>query len=292
MEYLYICNTASDYISKIDLEILHLGKITLCNKTGRVGPHGICSWGSNLITANSYSNSISMIDPVQGNEIGNQYIGIHCNDVDVYEDDAYIPCGELNNIVVFDLKLNKIVEELPCGNSPHSIAIHKKLGLLVVTNMESGSITLVDCKNKENNKEISVGPYPTKALFSEDGKSIYVCESNIGSDKNGSISIISLNTLSLANRVSVGRSPVDFYCDGIICYVSNFNEGTISMVYLQDRGELKKIVVGGMPRGIIKKGRYLYVGDNLCNMLIKYDIYKDEKKVIIIGGEPTGMILI
>lgn len=292
MDYLYICNTASDYISKVDLGTFsEKEKIILNNKGTKVGPHGICSWKNNIITANSYSNSISRIDLLCGKEEANYYIGKHCNDVDVFKDIAYIICGESNDIIAFDLVSNKIIEEIPCGSLPHSIAIDKSTGVIAVSNMESDSITLITPVTNEELKEIKVGAYPTKAVFCDDGKNIIVCESNLGSDKRGTISIVSLESCSVVDRIQVGKSPVDLWCDGLVCYVSNFNEGTVSILYLEDKEEVKKIHVGGMPRGIVKKGRYLYVGDNYSNLLIKYDIYKDNKKAIPIGGEPTGIIL-
>jgi YVTN family beta-propeller protein len=293
MDYLYICNTASDYVSKVNLgRFVEEDKILLCNKGVKIGPHGICCWKSDLITANSYSNSISRIDLIQGRVGSSYYIGRHCNDVAVFEDIAYIICGESNDIVAFELKHNKIIEEMPCGSMPHSIDICKSNGLIAIANMESDSITLIDSRNRDLMKEIKVGNYPAKAIFSRDGKDIFVCESNLGSDLGGTISIVSTETLSVTTRIEVGKAPVDIWCDGTVCYVSNFNEGTVSVIYLEDREEVKRIELGGMPRGIVKKGRYLYVGDNYSNLLTKYDIYRDTKRVITVGGEPTGMTLV
>jgi Cytochrome D1 heme domain. len=292
MDYLFVCNTASDYLSRINLDLLNEEKITLSCKEGRMGPHGICCFKSDLIIANSYNNSISKVSMFNRDESETHYIGTHCNDVDVYEEELYVTCGESNNIIVFDLKSNKIVEELPSGNLPHSIIINKKNGLAVVTNMESDSITLVDCKNHEINYEIQVGPYPTKALFSEDGNYIYVCESNIGSDEIGSVSLVSLKTKKIECRIYAGKAPVDMCYENDFCFVSNFIEGTISIIHLRDKEEVKKISIGGMPRGIVKKGRYVYVGDNYSNLLVKYDLLKDSKKILPIGGEPTGMVLV
>jgi YVTN family beta-propeller protein len=293
MDYLYICNMASDYVSKVDLgTFAEKEKIILSNKGTKVGPHGICCWKNDLITANCYNNSITRIDLISGKEDASYYIGRHCNDVDVYKDIAYIICGESNDIVAFDLISNKIIEEIPCGSLPHSIAINKNSGLIAVSNMQSDSITLINPGTNECLKEIKVGPYPTKAIFSSDGKKMFVCESNLGSDKTGTISIVSVETCSVVSRIKVGKAPVDLWCDGLICYVSNFNEGTVSVVYLEDNEEVKRINIGGMPRGIVKKGRYLYIGDSYSNLLIKYDIYMDKKKVIPIGGEPTGMTLV
>lgn len=293
MDYLYVCNTGSDYLSRVNLESFEeTDRITLNNKLGKVGPHGLYCWKSDLITANSYSNSISRIDMVKGIEGNSYYIGMHCNDVGVFADEAYIACGESNNIVVFDLNLDKIVEEIPCGIFPHSIAIDKNTGTVAVANMGSDSVTLIGCSSRENIREIKVGPYPTKCVFSRDGKKLFVCESNLGSDATGTIAIISLPYCGVEARIPAGKGSVDICCLEQVCYVSNFSEGSLSVIYLQDMEQVKTINIGGMPRGIANKGRYLYIGDNYGNRLIRYDIYNERKKIIPIGGEPTGIIVI
>ena len=187
---------------------------------------------------------------------------------------------------------NRVIEEIPCGSLPHSICLNKEKKLLLVSNMEDDSITLIDCVNNENIKNIRVGAYPTKALFTVDGQYALVCESNIGSDYKGSIAIMSLKNYKIINRITVGNSPIDMYCNERFCFVSNFGDGTVSIVDINHYREDKKIIVGGMPRGIIKYGENIYVGDNYNNLLIKVNIQDESKKYIPIGGEPTGMILI
>jgi DNA-binding beta-propeller fold protein YncE len=290
MDYVYICNMASDYISRVELTQLKEEKITLCNKNGRVGPHGLCSFQGTLIIANSYSNSISRVDMSSCREVDSYYIGMHCNDVDIYGNEAFITCGESNNIVVFDLYQNKLLEEIPVGNLPHSIAINKQ-GIVAVSNMEGGTITLLDCAKRDYNKEIKVGPYPVKVLFSQDGRELYVCESNLGSDKAGTIAVLSIDNLNVIKRIQVGKSPVDMFIEESFGYVSNFSEGSISVVALNTGKEIKKIYLGGMLQGIVKDEGYLYVGDNYGNKLIRFDIIKERKKIIPIGLEPAGMIL-
>lgn len=293
MSHLFICNTSSDCISRINLSTFkEENKITLNNGYHKIGPHGICRYKDNLITANSYSNSISIIDTTKNIEIQNCFIGMHCNDVVTVEDYAYIVCGELNNIVVFDIVQNKVVEEIPCGNLPHNIQFNEKNNLFVVSNMGNDTLTLISAGKKGYIKNIKVGPYPIKALFTRDGEHIVVCESNLGSDQKGSISILSTKNLRVLYRIPVGNSPVDMFIGDNVCYVSNFGDGTLSFVDINYYEETNRIKIGGMPRGIVKEENELYVGDNYNNILIKIDLESGNKKNIPIGGEPTGMILI
>lgn len=295
LRHLYVCNTSSDYVSKINIDNFQEERRIILksnNMNDRVGPHGICLYNDKLIVANNYSHSISIINLSEELEESSHYIGVHCNDVVVFRDTAYIICGDLNSLLVFDLIENKILEEIPCGSLPHSICLNKEKKLLLISNMYDDSITLIDCKDNESIKNIRIGAYPTKAVITVDGQHALVCESNIGSDFRGSIAILSLKNYKIINRITVGNAPIDMYCDEKSCLVSNFGDGTVSCIDINHYKEDKKIIVGGMPRGIIKSGENIYIGDNYNNRLIILNITNGRKKYIPIGGEPTGMILI
>ena len=293
MRNLYVCSTSSDCISKVNLDLfIEEEKIYLDKQNlKRIGPHGIYVYDNKILTANSYDNSISIIN-IDNNEKETYFIGMHCNDLSVYDNKAYVICGDSDDIIVFDLEKKTIVEAIPCGNSPHSIYICKKRKLIIVANMNSDSITIIDCAHNGNIKEIRVGAYPTKAVISTDGNYILVCESNIGMDNKGCINIISLKNYNVLNKIPVGNSPVDMYCNEKYCYVSNFGDGTVSILDINNYKEIKRIEIGGMPRGILEDKKYLYVGDNYNNLLFRIDKKTENKKAISIGGEPTGMTIL
>lgn len=294
MNSLFLCSTASDCIFKIDLDKFKVvNNINLKKSSGeKVGPHGICSYKDKILVVNSYGNSLSVIGLKSLVEEENHYIGVHCNDIEVINNNAYIICGDLNNVVSFDLLSRKVVEEIPCGELPHSIDIERQKKLILVANMENDSITIIDSCNKESTKSIRVGPYPTKAMFSAGGDYILVCESNLGADSKGSIGIISTKNFSLINRIPVGNSPVDMYLSPEHCFVSNFGDGTLSIININNYKGIDRIIVGGMPRGLQKRGRHVYIGDNYNNLILKVDLLQKEKTTIAVGGEPTGMVLV
>ena len=297
MGFLYVCNTSSDSLSKIDLDKfkeearIYLGLDR--NSVNKIGPHGICRSNGKLIVANGYSNCISIIDLDKCEIKESFFIGMHCNDVEVQEDYAFVTCGELNNLVVVDLNKQKVVEEIPCENSPHSINIGRKSRRILVSNMESNSITIIDYDNHENIKNIKVGEYPTKAIFAKSEKYLLICESNIGSSAKGCLNIMDAESLESIKKIEVGDSPVDIYCDDNYCFVSNFNEGTISVIDINYGQEMKRIEIGGMPRGIIKVGKNIYVGDNYNNLLLQINFFQGVvNKSIVLGKEPNGMLYV
>jgi len=148
----------------IEEEKIYLDKKNL----KKIGPHGIYAYKNKIITANNYDNSISMVD-INNYETESYFIGIHCNDLSVYDNKAYVICGDSDDIIVFDLEKKTIVEAIPCGNLPHSIYICKRKNLIIVANMNSDSITIIDCAENGNIKNIRVGAYPTKAVITPDG---------------------------------------------------------------------------------------------------------------------------
>ncbi|ERI89598.1 hypothetical protein HMPREF1982_04463 [Clostridiales bacterium oral taxon 876 str. F0540] len=294
MGFLYVCNTSSDNISKINLdEFKEEYRIPVgVDKISKAGPHDLCIYNDMLLSANIYSNSLSFISLKEGKEVENHFIGMHCNGVKIWGDNAYIICGETNSLFLFSLAKKKIIEEVPCGIFPHSISICKNKNLAVVSNMHSENITLIDLTCNECIKSIKVEAYPTKAIFSEDGSYILVCESNMGLNINGTLNIIDSNSFESLGRIEAGSCPVDIFMEGKRCFISNFADGTLSIIDIYNRREEKRVRVGGMPRGIVKKDKYVYAGDNYNNVLVKVDLEKETKKVIAVGGEPTGMTLV
>lgn len=294
MGCLYVCNTSSDNISVVDTEkFKEECKIPLqLSKLDRVGPHGICTYKDKLLVANNYSHTISVIDTKVKEEVNSFFIGMHCNDAVVFEDKAYVICGESNYVAVFNLINNTIEEEIPCGDLPHSIDINKQKKIIVVSNFHNDSLTIIDLEDKSNIINVRVGAYPTKALFTVDGSRILICESNLGGDIKGSVSVLSLKEFKLLNKILVGKYPVDIYPSSPYSFVTNFGDGSISIVDIDNYKEIKKISVGGMPRGIVKISDYLYVTDSYNNLLIAVNIDDESKKVISIGGEPNGMTYI
>ncbi|WP_123054357.1 YncE family protein [Clostridium sp. JN-1] len=295
MSFLYVCNTSSDCISSININKFKEENRIYLKKhstSDRIGPHGICAYKDKLLVVNNYSNSISILDKVNGIEESSYYIGVHCNDVIVFKDTAYVICGDINSLIVFDLIKKEVISQIPCGNLPHSICINREKKLLLISNIQDDSITLINCANNKSIKNIRVGAYPTKAVFTVDGRYILVCESNIGSDYKGSIAVMSLKNYKIITRIAAGNSPIDMWCDENSCFVSNFGDGSISLIDINYYREDKNIIVGGMPRAITKYGKNVYVGDSYNNLLIKVNIISKQKKHIPIGGEPTGMILV
>lgn len=293
MSYLYVCNTFSDCISKIDIDkFLPMDDIFFkSSNSDKIGPHGICRYKDKIITADSFFNGISVIDENK-KDIKNYFIGMNCSNIITLENNAYITCSDSNDIIVFDLWKKEINELIPCGTFPFSIDIDKNKKLLLVSNMMDDSISVIDFSSKDNSRKIRVGHYPTKALFTSGGEYIIVCESNIGMDSRGSIAVISTKSSQILKRIPVGNCPTGICINCSTCYVSNFGDGTISILNINDKKEQRRINIGGMPKEIAMYDRYIFIADYYNNAIFKIDIYNEDKLKIKVKNEPNGLLIL
>ena len=293
MDKLYICNTGSDYITELNLNGYKENKINLTSFNEKIGPYSLDKYKDYLIIINKYNSSLVKID--KANHQYREYydIGAQPNDVKIYEDKAYVLCGEGNSLVIFDLKNNRIDECIYSGIYPHRIDICREKGLGIITNMLSNNIMLINCKDSSIIKEIKVKHYPTKAIFIDDGENLLVCESYMGADKPGIIKKINIKTGNVLQELSTGNYPADIVWDSIEgeAYVTNFNDGSISIVNVRDMKEEERILIKGTPMAVLKKNKELYIGDNHNNSLILYNLYNKKMKIIPLGKEPNGMML-
>lgn len=291
MKSIIVSNTAGDSLSNINLTDYSVENIPLDLGEIPVGPHGIYMYRGNIITANSYSNSISIVDMKSNKEIKNIYVGAHPNDVKVFKDKAYVICGESNSLIVIDLAKGKIIVDLIVGRFPHSIEVNDEMSRMYIANMEGNSISVIDCESDRIVDNITGIEYPTKILLSKDKKVLYLCESYLGKDRDGYISIISIQDNKVIKKIKINGTPVNLYEDNKRLYVTNLVQGYISIVDIDKGREIKRIFVGGMPTGIIKDEEDIYIANNMNGTVIKLNLKERIIKTITVGKEPNAMIL-
>ena len=297
MSYVILCNTGSDMLSRIDTESLERQDYVLSNNERAFGPHEITLYKDNILIANNYNNTISIVsksafEQNDNRKIKSLYIGAHPNDVVQYNDNIFVTCGESNSTMVYDLKNEKISFNIPVGRFPHNIIICEKKNLAFISNMGDDSISVIDVKINKEVKRITVENTPIKMNLSNNNHYLYVCMSYLGYDKEGYVGIISLDSLELIYKIRVGFSPVDLFEDKNYLYVSNFCGKSISIVNIKELKQERKIEISGMPRGIIKFHEKIFVGDYLNGVVKVINLEKKEIKAIAVGREPNAMTLV
>lgn len=291
MSSIILCNTGSDSLSKISINNFSVERVTfkLCDKP--IGPHGIKVYGNKIITANTYNDSISIFDTEKLVEEKNFKVGPKPNDIVLVENRLYTICGESNAVVVHDTIEDKAICEICTGSWPHNIEFYSEKNLILVSNLEGNSVTVISRESNDIVKTISTPEYPTKLKVSNDSKVLYVCESYLGSDKEGYLDIFSLKDFSRIKRIELGTSPIDLCEDKNDIYISNFTDGSISIVDKEKLEVKNTLYIGGMPKGILKHLDSLYVADYLKGRLSVIENFK-MKKVIAVEAEPNAMTLL
>lgn len=296
MDSLIVCNTGSDYISKIsllkslDLDI-NYEEILLTMGERPFGPNGIYINNNMAYLANSYNNSISILNIDTLKEIDFIYIGGHPNDLIGYENNLYIICSESNSVVVYDMDEKRIILEIKTNNWPYNIELSKELGLIFITNFQSNNISVIDIISNNIIGELITLEYPTKVRVSKDGKLLYVCESYMGDENNGYIEVFDLITLKSLRKIEVGKVPIDIIEEENILYICNLIDGSITLLDKIKLIKINEIIVGGMPKSLVKYGDILYIGDYLNGRIICLDLRNNNTKAITVGKEPNAMTL-
>ena len=291
MDSIIVCNTASNSLSMLSLENDSVYNIPLSSNNILRGPHGIEIYKNKILTANNYDSSISIIDLDEKKEIENYFIGAHPNDIKTYKNKGYILCGEINSLVVFDMKEKNTIFQMNTDENPHSIIIDNN-GIGYLCSLQGNSLEILDCNSNIIIKRILGFNYPIKVIVSKNLENLFVVESCLGEEKEGYINILSKKDFSNLLKIKVGKSPVDIWEDNNRLYVSNFEDGTISIINLNLGKEVKKIYIGGMPRGIVKYKKNIFVGDYGNQRILKIDLENKKTKTIAVGKEPNAMILL
>ena len=260
MSYIILCNTGSDSLSRIDTYNLKVENLYLSNGDNPFGPHGLALYDDNIIVANNYNNTISMIDLERFEETKNLYIGDHPNDISIKNNTLYVTVNERVNF------------EIPTGRFPHDIILFKEKNMIFVSNMGENSISVIEVENNKEVQRIVAENTPLKIIISNDRQYLYVCMSYLGYDQDGYIGIISLDNLELIEKIKVGYSPVDLIEDNGYLYVSNLCGGSISVVNLYTLKEERKISIWGIVKVI--------------------NLNEQNIKTITVGREPNAMAFI
>lgn len=271
---------------------LSLEKIQLNLQEKEIGPISIDVKGGIGVVANSYGNSISFLDLVSLKESYRQYIGPNPKDIKFYKKYVCILCNEINSIILYNFISKTIDFVIPSGNYPESFVIDSINDIMLVSNFMESTVSVINLRNKSLDKVIDVGSYPAKVILSKDRKFFYVCETNIGEDKEGFIGIYSINDFKLIKRIKVGVIPSDIYEFNEKIYVTNFGEGTVRVINIKTGREIKKINLGGMLNKVIKTENTMYISDYINGILYLIDERNGKSKTIAIGNEPNAMILV
>ena len=130
-----------------------------------------------------------------------------------------------------------------------SLAGHDISSLVFITNKDSNDVTVIDSKNNNLIARFEIGPWcaPHMSMVSCDGRLLLAPRT-----KKNDFVAIDLKSGEKFGPIPVGFSPEHFDCspDSKLCYVANFEEGTVSAIDLTQMVEVARIPGFAEPHGV------------------------------------------
>lgn len=310
----YVANTGNDSISIICLkdwkEIDRIFLNPIHNKhdidrifTGNpsVGPCRFCFDRLNgyLYCVNSYDDSMSQIDIVNNKIISTLFVGVHPSDICTYPESnfIYVCCNDSNTVSIIKKQVPmKLTESIPVGSYPHRLNMSPDGKLLIVTNIESKEVMIINCITMNVIKTIKFYGNISKAIMNQDTE-IYVIATDKDYNELGAIQKINIHNGVRAFSIPVGSMPTDIKLlqDGNKALVSNTGSKDISLVDILQNKVIYKFLVGNMPNDIClsKTEGIAFVSNSIDSTVSVINIKElTTDHIIKVGKEPTGIIII
>lgn len=211
-----------------------------------------------------------------------------------------------NNLLVVDVEKGIVEKNIPTQQIiSHLLVLDPTKPLAYVTNINSGSVSVIDLELEKVIKIINCG-FKTEGIdITPDGSEIWVAN-----NKENTISVINTTTYQITNTLPAGKESLrlKFSIDGKHCLVTNATDGTISVYNQHTKKQIKKIHLHGKtnlvekllyhtprPVGILMhpNGLYAFIANSNANKIEVIDM-KTITVVSTIGTAkiPDGMTLI
>lgn len=119
-----------------------------------------------------------------------------------------------------------LLQSIPVGGTPTDLLITPDGRTAVTVNMGNGNLSVVDLAAGAVVRTIQAEVSPNKAVLTRDGR---ILVTNRGSN---TVSVLGLADGRILGRIKVGKGPMDICLtkDGSEAYVSNYQDGTISVI--------------------------------------------------------------
>jgi YVTN family beta-propeller protein len=211
-----------------------------------------------------------------------------------------------NNLLVVDVAKGIVEKNIPTQQVvSHLLVLDPKKPLAYVSNINSGSVSVIDLEKEKVIKIIPCG-FKTEGIdITPDGSEIWVTN-----NKENTISVINTTTYQITNTLPAGKESLrlKFSIDGKHCLVTNATDGTISVYDQHTKKQIKTIQLHGKanlvekilyhtprPVGILihPNGQYAFVANSNANKIEVIDM-KTFKLVSNIGTAkiPDGLTII
>lgn len=257
---LYVTNGPSDRITLYNTED-HNEEISSVSVGDQ--PIGIVISGTGAYTANSLSDTVSVIDVTNNQLVATITVGDNPHSIAVSGTGLYVTNSTSGTVTVIDTTDNQVVTTITVGSGPRNIAINGTGAY--VANFGSNTVSVIDITDNQVVRSVSVGTQPHG--LSINGTGAYV--TNMGSN---TVSIIDMTDNQVVRTFSVGSQPQGIAFYGTGAYVTNYNGDTVSIIDRTDYQVVTTISIGDGPTFVRVNGTGAYVTNYLDSTVKVIDV--------------------
>jgi YVTN family beta-propeller protein len=168
--------------------------------------------------------------------------------------------------------------QIKVGSEPHGIAVNEITNKIYVTNLRSGTVSVIDSNSGSGAKEIRVGDAPISIMIDSLNNKIYVANRD-----SSTVSIIDSNNDTVIGQIPIGHFPL--YNTILVLevpgkiYVANSGSNTVSVINASnDKKESHDIAVGKLPVSIEDNNGKIYVVNDDHNGTVSVINASNDKK--------------
>jgi len=235
--------------------------------------------GKSITVINAKTNKVEKTIPLAGCIAPHGIVAFpYSNKVGVVSDSA-------PNLLVVNVATGIIEKSIPTQQMvSHLLVLDPKKPLAYVTNINSGSVSVIDLELNRVIKIIPCGLKTEGIDITPDGSEIWVTNS-----KDNTISVISTASYRITNTLPAGKESLrlKFSIDGKYCLVTNSGDGTISVYDQHSKKQIKTILLPGKntlvekilyhtprPVGILihPNGLYAFIANSNANKIEVIDL--------------------
>jgi len=212
-------------------------------------PDGKEIWTALMMTG----GKVQVFDAISYQIIKTISVGGMPNEVTFSNDGTkvYVTNGMSDNVTVIDAATKQVIDTIQVGDGPVG-AWSGMNGMMYVADEGGMSIHMINSMSMDMNMmdSISLGFTPGMAAFCSKHNELWVTDPDQGLVHYWTIEGTNY-TLDGSFEVGWGAHALGFNRDSSLCYVTNQEEGTVSVVNVEQHKEMKKIPVGMKPNGIV-----------------------------------------
>ncbi|WP_397446213.1 YncE family protein [Polaribacter sp. R77954] len=148
-----------------------------------------------------------------------------------------------NKLLVLNIETEEIEKELETNQKKSHLAVlHPKKPLAYTTNINSGSVSVINLNTDKVIETVSCGIGRKGIDITPDGSEIWVTNT-----KENVIKVINTKTNTVVNTITSGNESlkIKFSVDGKYCLVVNSTDGSIDIFNQQSKEKIKTIMLHG-----------------------------------------------